>query len=323
MKAFFASLTLAAIVTTTVALPLAAQEWPDRPIRIMVGFGPGGGTDVATRVIADPLGEALGQRIIVENKAGAGGALAGEAVAKGPKDGYTALMISAGHTVSAVMVKSLGYDPIKDFAPVGLIANSALVLVAGKDFPANDVKGLVEIAKKEPGKLNFASVGVGSTQHLTAELFNQRTGINTQHVAFRNTGEVVTALIRKDVSYAVEVAHAVRGQVESGDLKILAVATPQRWPTLPNVPTMIESGVPDFQVVTWYGLVFPAGVPPVAIEKTQKALAQVLSRDAVKTQLSNVGALAALSTPQEFGKLIETEIVRWRDVATRANLEAK
>ena len=176
MKAFFASLTLAAIVTAIAPPPLAAQEWPDRPIKILVGFGPGGGTDVATRVIADPLGEVLGQRIIVENKAGAGGALAGEAVAKGPKDGYTALMISAGHTVSAVMVKSLGYDPIKDFAPVGLIANSALVLVAGKDFPANDVKGLVEIAKKEPGKLNFASVGVGSTQHLTAELFNQRTG---------------------------------------------------------------------------------------------------------------------------------------------------
>src|SRR5262245_24882914 len=177
MKAGFAALALAALAATLTTSPTTAQEWPDRPIKIMVGFGPGGGTDVATRVVADPLGEALGQRIIVENKAGAGGALAGEAVAKGAKDGYTALMISAGHTVSAVMVKSLGYDPIKDFSPVGLIANSALVLVAGKDFPASDVKGLVEIAKKEPGALNFASVGVGSTQHLTAELFNQRTGI--------------------------------------------------------------------------------------------------------------------------------------------------
>ena len=321
MKALLAAMTLAAIVTA--AAPLAAQEWPDRPIKIMVGFGPGGGTDVATRIVAEPLGEILGQRIAVENKPGAGGALAGDAVANGPKDGYTALMISAGHTVSAVMVKSLGYDPIKDFAPVGLIANSTLVLVAGKDLPASDIKGLIEIAKTEPGKLNFASVGVGSTQHLTAELFNQRAGINTQHVAFRNTGEVVTALMRKDVSYAVEVAHAVRGQVESGDLKILAVTTAQRWPSLPNVPTMIEQGMPGFEVLGWYGLVFPAGVPTAAIDKSQKAMAQVLARDIVKAQLANVGALAAWSTPQEFGRLIETEIVRWRDVATKANLAPK
>jgi tripartite-type tricarboxylate transporter receptor subunit TctC len=303
--------------------PLAAQEWPERPIRILVGFGPGGGTDVATRIVAEPLGDVLGQRVIVENKPGAGGVLAGDAVAKGPKDGYTALMISAGHTVSAVMVKSLGYDPIKDFTPVGIIANSALVLVVGKDFPANDLKGLVAIAKKDPGKLNFGSVGVGSTQHLTAELINQRAGIATQHVAYRNTGEVVTALIRNDVSYAVEIAHAIRGQVQSGDLKILAVTTAQRWPSLPDVPTLAESGVADFEVLGWYGLVYPAGVPPAVVEKTRKGLTEVLSSDTVKTQLANVGALAALSTPQEFGKLIGDEIVRWRDVATKAHLEAK
>ena len=141
-------------------------------------------------------------------------------------------------------------------------------------------------------------------------------------MAFRNTGEVVTALIRNDVSYAVEVAHAVRGQVESGDLKVLAVTTAQRWPSLPNVPTLAESGISDFEVLGWYGLVFPAGVPAIAVDKTQKALAQVLARDSVKTQLANVGALAALSTPQEFGQLIEKEIVRWRDVATNAHLEA-
>ncbi|HVG51406.1 MAG TPA: tripartite tricarboxylate transporter substrate-binding protein, partial [Xanthobacteraceae bacterium] len=314
---------LAAATYLTLPAPLAAQEWPDKPIKIMVGFGAGGGTDVATRVVADPLGEVLGQRVIVENRPGAGGALAGDAVAKGPKDGYTALMISAGHTVSAVMVKQLGYDPIKDFTPVGIIANSALVLVVGKDFPAKDLKGLVEIAKKDPGKYNYASVGVGSTQHLTAELITQRTGIQTQHVAFKNTGEVVTALIRNDVSYAVEVAHAVRGQVESGDLRVLAVTTAQRWPSLPNVPTLAEAGISGFEVLGWYGLVFPAGVPKAAVDKTQKALGQVLARENVKKQLENVGALAALSTPQEFGTLIEKEIVRWRDVATNAKLEAK
>ncbi len=289
----------------------------------MVGFGPGGGTDVVARIAGEPLGELLGQRIIVENKPGAGGTLAGDAVAKGPKDGYTALMISSGHTVSAVMVKSLGYDPIKDFTPVGVIANGSYVVVVQKDFPANDLKGLIAEAKKKPGALNYASVGIGSTQHLTAELFRQRAGIDVQHVAFRNTPEVVTALLRKDVSYAVELSHSVRGQVESGDLKVLAVTTAQRWPSLPNVPTMIEQGIAGFDVLGWYGLVFPAGVPTAAVDKTQKALAQALARDTVKTQLSNAGALAALSTPQEFGKLIETEIVRWRDVATNANLGAE
>ncbi|MGZ5854592.1 MAG: Bug family tripartite tricarboxylate transporter substrate binding protein [Xanthobacteraceae bacterium] len=321
--------TLKSLVAITVmagavwCAPVAAQEWPNRPIRMLVGFGPGGGTDVAARIVADPLGAALGQRVIVENKPGAGGVFAGSEVANAPKDGYTSLMISPGHTVSAVMVKSVGYDPVKDFTPVGIVANSALVVIVGKSFPANDIKGLIEIAKKDPGKLHFGSVGVGSTQHLTAELINQRAGIVSQHVAYRNTGEVVTALIRGDVNYAVELAHAVRGQVQSGDLKILAITTPQRWPSLPDVPTLAESGVSGIEVTGWYGMVFPAGVPPLVVEKTRSALTEVLSRDTVKSQLANVGALPALSTPQEFGNLIEQEIVRWRDVATKAHLEAK
>jgi tripartite-type tricarboxylate transporter receptor subunit TctC len=309
------------VAVSLIAAPAMAQEWPTRPIRIMVGFGAGGGTDVVTRVIAEPLAELLGQRVIVENKPGAGGTLAGDIIAKGSKDGYDALMISAGHTVSSVMIKAQNYDAVKDFTPVGIVANSVFTVVAGKGFPANDLKGLIEIAKKEPGKLNYGTVGIGSTQHLTAELLRQRAGIQAQQVGFRTTGEVVTALIRGDIAYAVELAHAVRGQVQSGDLKILAVATGKRWPTLPNVPTVIESGIPDFDVLGWYGLVFPAGVPPIAIEKTRRALEQVLSRESVRTQLINVGALPNLSTPQEFGTLIAQEVVRWRAVATAAGLQ--
>ena len=228
---------------------------------MMVGFGAGGGTDVATRIVAEPLGEVLGQRIVVENKPGAGGTIAGDLVAKGTKDGYNALMISTGHTVSAAMIKSQAYDAVKDFAPVGIIANSAIAIVVQKDFPANDLKGLIEIIKKDPGKYNYATVGVGSTQHLTAELFRQRAGLQAQAVSFRTTGEVVTALLRKDVAYAVDLAHAVRGQVASGELKLIAVATGKRFPSLPNVPTMIESGMPGFEVNGWYGMVYPAGVP--------------------------------------------------------------
>jgi len=310
-----------AMAAATYAAPAAAEDWPSKPIRIMVGFGAGGGTDVATRIVAEPLGEVLGQRIVVENKPGAGGTIAGDLVAKGTKDGYNALMISTGHTVSAAMIKSQNYDAVKDFAPVGIFANSAVAVVVPKDFPANDLKGLIEVIKKEPGKYNYATVGVGSTQHLIAELFRQRAGLQAQAVSFRTTGEVVTALLRKDVAFAVDLAHAVRGQVASGELKLIAVTTGKRFPSLPNVPTMIESGMPGFEVNGWYGMVYPAGVPKEVIDKTHKALTQVLSRDNVKKQLENIGAEAALSSPEAFGKLIAEEVVRWREVAKQAGLE--
>jgi len=301
----------------------AAEDWPSRPIRLMVGFGAGGGTDVATRIVAEPLGEVLGQRFVVENKPGAGGTIAGDLVAKGTKDGYNALMISTGHTVSAAMIKSQAYDAVKDFAPVGVFANSAIAIVVPKDFPANDLKGLIEIVKKDPGKYNYATVGVGSTQHLIAELFRQRAGLQAQSVSFRTTGEVVTALLRKDVAYAVDLAHAVRGQVASGELKLIAVTTGKRFPSLPNVPTMIESGMPGFEINGWYGMVYPAGVSKEVIAKTHKALADVVSRDAVKKQLENIGAEASLSSPEAFGRLIAEEVTRWREVAKAAGLEAQ
>jgi tripartite-type tricarboxylate transporter receptor subunit TctC len=300
---------------------MAQQNWPSKPIHLMVGFGAGGGTDVATRIVAEPLGNALGQRIVVENKPGAGGTIAGDIVAKGAKDGYNALMISTGHTVAAVMIKSQAYDAVKDFAPVGIIANSAIAIVVPKDFPANDLKGLIDLIKANPGKYNYGTVGIGSTQHLTAELFRQRAGLQVQAVSFRTTGEVVTALLRKDVAYAFDIAHAVRGQVASGQLKLIAVSTGKRFPSIPDVPTMIESGMPGFEVNGWYGLVYPAGVPAAVIVKTHDALSEVLSRDTVKKQLGNIGAEAALSTPEQFRKLIVDEITRWRDVAKIAGLQ--
>ncbi len=315
---------VAAVMLASAASPallFAGEDWPTRPIRILVGFGAGGGTDVATRIIADPLGEVLGQRIVVENKPGAGGTIAADVVAKSPKDGYNAVMASLAHTVATATIKAQPYDAVNDFAPVGVVANSAFVVVAKSDFPANDLRGLIALAKKEPGKLNYGSVTIGSTQHITAELLRQRAGIDAQHITFRTTPEVVTALMRKDVSYAIELAHAVRGQVQAGELKIFAVMTAQRWPSLPNVPTMTESGIPDFEVLGWYGLLLPAGTPPAIVEKTHSGLAQVLGRESVRNQLENVGASANLSTPEQFKKLLESEVVRWREVTKAAGLE--
>ena len=323
MRSNSMALALAALAISVLpGMPAAAQDaWPSRPIRMMVGFGAGGGTDVATRIVADGLGDVLGQRIVVENKPGAGGTIAGDIVAKGTKDGYNALMISTGHTVSAATIKAQPYDAVKDFAPVGIIAKSAICLVVPKDSPATDVKSLLELIRKDPGKHNYATLSVGSTQHLAAELFRQRAGLQVQSVSFRTTGEVVTALLRKDVAYAFDLAHAVRGQVASGELRMLAVVTDARFPSLPDVPTIIESGVPGVEANGWYGMVYPAGVPQAVIDKTHQALTKVLSRDDVKKKLENIGALAALSSPAEFGKLIADEVVRWREVAKTAGIE--
>ncbi len=303
------------------ATPLSAQEWPAQPVKIMVGFGAGGGTDLVSRIIADGLGKTLNQSFVVENKPGAGGSIASDMVAHGPKDGYTAVMLSPGHTVSAAVMKSIPYDPVKDFAAVGLVANSAIVIVARKDSPAKGLQDLIAMAKKDPGKLNYATVNTGSTQNLVAEWFKQLGGFQAQGLTFRTTPEVVTSVLRGDVAYAVELAHAVRGQVESGELKILAVTTPTRWPSLPEVPTAVEQGLPTFAATGWYGLVYPAGVPQPIIDKTQKALAQVLAQDTIKKQLSNAGAIPNLSTPAEFTKLISEEVVRWKKVATEAHIQ--
>jgi tripartite-type tricarboxylate transporter receptor subunit TctC len=306
------------------AMPAAlAEDWPSRPVHILIGFGAGGGTDVATRILADGLSESLGQQFVVENRPGAGGTIAGGMAAKAPKDGYTLLAISMGHSVSAVMVKQVPYDPVEDFAPVGIFTNSAFVVVVPKDSPATDIKSLIEYVNKQPGKLNYSTVGLGSTQHLIAEHLRQRASINAQAVSYRTTGEVVSALLRGDAAFAVELYHPIRGQIDSGDVRVIAVATPTRWPAIPNVPTLAESGVTGIGYLGWYGLVFPAGTPQPIVDKLHRAMQEVLSKDAVKNRLEGIGALANLSSPAEFRKVIQSDIKGFQDVARLAGLEPK
>jgi tripartite-type tricarboxylate transporter receptor subunit TctC len=229
-------------------------------------------------------------------------------------------MISAGHTVSAVMVKAVRYDAVKDFAAVALVADSAFVVVARKGFPANDIKGLVALAKAQPGKLNFASVGLGSTQHFAGELLGQMTGIDVKHIPYRGTPAVVAALLAQDVDYAVELLHAVRGQVQAGQLKLLAVGAPTRWPSIPNVPTVAESGVPGYSVLGWYGFVYPAGTPQAIVDKTNAALVQILARPEIREQMDKAGATVHVSTAAEFGKHIADEVDKWKSVRDKAGL---
>jgi tripartite-type tricarboxylate transporter receptor subunit TctC len=319
-RAMFAAAMAAGMIFTSTA----HAEWPnDRPIRVLVGFGAGGGTDIVSRILAQSLSEVLKQSVVVENKTGAGGTIAAETVARADKDGYTALMTSPAHTVAAAMLKSIRYDTIKDFAPVSWVGDSCFVFVARKDFPADDIQGLVKLAKASPGKLNFGDVGVGSTQNFAGELLRQMAGIDVKHIPYGNTPGVVTALLSGDIGYGVELAHAVKGQVQAGQLKLLAVGAPKRWPTLPNVPTVAESGVPGYAVIGWYGWLYPAGTPKEIVDKTNAAIKEVLLRPSVSEQLEKVGVVVHVSTPAEFGKHIEDEVAKWKSVREKAGIEQK
>jgi tripartite-type tricarboxylate transporter receptor subunit TctC len=307
------------ILQSTAAI---AQDWPTKPVKILIGFGAGGGTDVATRIVAEGLSEILGQQFTVENRPGAGGTIAGGMVARAPKDGYTAVALSMGHTVSAVMVKNVPYDPVNDFAPIGIFTNSAIVVAVGKNSPVTDLKSLVAMVHKEPGKYNYSTVGLGSTQHLIVEDLIQRTGMKAQAVPYKTTGEVMTALIRGDSAFAMDLYHAMRGQIDAGELRVIATATPNRWAPIPNVPAIAET-IPGFGVLGWYGLAFPAGTPQPVIDKLRGALKEVLSRETVRKKLEGVGAVANLSTPEEFKKTIESDISGFRAVASKAGLQAQ
>jgi tripartite-type tricarboxylate transporter receptor subunit TctC len=314
---------LAALVISFVAQRslLFAQDWPKQPIRIVVGFGAGGGTDIAARIVAQPLSELLGQPVVVENRVGGGGTTAAEAVARGPKDGYTALMMSNAHAVSAAVYKNLRYDPIADFQMVSMVGTAGLVLVTTPNFPAKDLKEVIAQAKANPGKLNFGSPGVGTTQHFAAEYMKQLAGLDIQHVPYRSTPAALTGLIAGEVQLVVELVQTVQAQIQAGTLRAIAVTSPQRFPAVPDIPTFAESGLPGYDVTSWYGLSFPAGTPSGIVERTNTALRSLLATEAVRTQILKVGALVRSSTPDELKAHIAEEITKWKAVREKANIE--
>ncbi len=316
---------LALLVTGLVAtamLPAAAvaQDWPTRPIRLLIGFGPGGGTDIAARIIAQPLSEILGQPVVVENRPGAGGVTAADAVAKSEKDGYTALMMSNAHAVQAVVNKALPYDPVKDFQMLSLVGTAGLMMVTVPDFPADDVKGAISALKANAARFNFGTPGVGTTQHFSAELFGQLAGFKVTHVPYRSTPQVVTALLGKEINYTFELIQTVAGQVKAGKLKAIAVTSPKRYPSVPDVPTFAESGLPGYDVTSWYGISLPAGTPKPIVDKFHKAMIEALGREAIRSAIVKAGAQPASSTPEELSRHIAGEISKWSAVREKAGI---
>jgi tripartite-type tricarboxylate transporter receptor subunit TctC len=301
-----------------------ALEWPERPIRFIVAFGAGGGADIITRILAQSLQDKLGQPVVVENRPGAGGTIGNEAVARADKDGYTLGMMTAGQIIAATTRKSMRYDTLADFEPVSLVATASLLIVARPDFPASTVKDLVASAKADPGKIVFASSGFGATQHFSAELFMQTAGIKMAHVPFRNSPEAISAVLGKQVDVLFDTVSALIGQVQSGELKALAVTGKDRFPAVPNVPTAIESGLlPGYDVTTWYGVFAPRGTPPQVIAKLNKTLNGILAERAVRQRLDAAGVVVQGSTPAAFGTFMAAEFARWNAVREAAGIEQR
>jgi len=301
-----------------------AQDWPQRPIRIIVAFGAGGGADIISRILGPSLQQRLAQPVVIENRPGAGGTLGNEAVARADKDGYTLGMMTAGQIIAATLKKELRYDTLADFEPVSLVATASLLIAARSDFPANSVAELVSAAKADPGKLVFASSGFGATQHLAAELFMQAAGVKMVHVPFRNSPEAITAVLGKQVDVLFDTVSALIGHVQSGELKALAVTGKDRFPVVPNVPTVIESGIlPDYDVTTWYGVFAPRGTPPTVIAKLNRSLGEILADAATRERLNSAGVLVQGSTPEAFGAFMATEFARWNAVREKAGIEPR
>ena len=301
----------------------AAQTYPDKPIKVVNGFAPGGGTDLLLRTLLPKLGEMLGQQLIIDYRPGAGANLAMDLVAKAAPDGYTLLMGSPGLAINPSLYKDLPFDPLKDFAPISLIGTVPNVLVVNPALPVHSVAELVALARKEPGKLNFASPGAGSSLHLSAELFKALEKIDIVHVPYKGGAQAMTDVLAGKPEMMFQVLGVALPYIESGKLRALAVTSAERAAVLPNVPTMMEAGVKNYMAVTWNGLLAPAGTPQPIIDKLHAAIVKALSDPAVQEGYRKIGQVPAFDTPAEFQALIRDEASKWSRVIKDANIQAQ
>ncbi|AOY96820.1 MFS transporter [Cupriavidus sp. USMAA2-4] len=303
--------------------PAAASDYPNKPIRLVVPYPPGGATDVIGRTLAQQLTTALGQQVVVDNRAGAAGNIGAELVAKSPADGYTLLMGAlTSHAINAALYKSrVPYDLEKSFAPVAIVGTVPLVFVVNPSVKANTLAQLVELAKAKPGSLTFGSAGNGSPQHLAGELFKRMTGADMLHVPYKGSGPAMTDLMGGQVLSMVETVPAAQSFIKSGKIRALAVTSGERVSTLPDVPTAAEAGLKDFEVSSMFGIVAPAGTPAPVINRLSADLKKILAEPEVKAALLKQGAIAAWTTPAQAGSRIKAEMTRWSAVIRDAGVK--
>jgi tripartite-type tricarboxylate transporter receptor subunit TctC len=325
MKLLMPWLHLGLLATAVLAMPFATQaqtaDYPDKPIRLVVPYPPGGGTDVIARIVQERFQALLGQPLIIENRGGAAGAIGTDIAAKSPPNGYTVLFTLSSHTINPAIYPKLPFNTAKDFEPVGMVASLPQILVASPDFPAKTVTELVALAKARPGTLSFASVGNGSPGHLAGELMKLRTGIEMTHIPYRGGGPALTDLIGGQVSLLWVSIPAAAQFIRSGKLKALAVSTQKRGAEFPDIPTMQETGVPDFEVDSWYAMFVPAKTPPAIIKKLNSAINTVVHEPGIQAKLLAQGSEGVGGTPEELGKVVSTELVRWKKLAKDASIK--
>jgi len=308
------ALVFSGLMAVTAASAQAQGNYPDKTVRIVVGFSAGGTTDVVARILAKELTEELGQSFVVENKPGAGSNIGVESVVRAPADGYTLLMMAVTSAINQTLYPKLRFDITKDLAPIALAAKVPNVLVVNPGVPVNTVQELIEYGKKNPGKLNFASSGSGTSIHMAGELFKLQTKLDVAHIPYKGSSPAVTDLIGGQVQYMFDNMPSAWPQVQAGKLRALAVTTPTRSPAAPNLPTMQEAGFKGFDVSSWFGLMAPAGTPAPIVDKLNAAVLKALAKPDVQKKLQDLGAEPQKTTPAEFGAFIKKEVDTWGPV---------
>jgi tripartite-type tricarboxylate transporter receptor subunit TctC len=300
----------------------SAQGFPSRPIRLVVPYAPGGNVDISARIIGPGMGELLGQTIIIDNRPGGGGNVGAGLVAKATPDGYTLLVGSSGPlSVNPIVFKDIPYDSIKDFAPVSLVQIVPLVVLVSPKFAVGSVKELIDRAKAQPGKITMASAGTGTTNHFAIELFSSMTGAKFLHVPYKGSGPALGELLGGQVNTMIDQLTSSMGFIKDGKLRVIAVTAAKRVSALPNVPTLAESGVPNYEASTFLGILAPAATPRGVVAKLNAALRKVVETPSVQERFRGLGADPGASTPEQFGKMIRDELNKWRGLAKSARLQ--
>lgn len=323
MKKPYALLTAALVLVPALHAPLVqAQQYPAKPIRVIVPFAPGGGSDFIGRFIAQRMSATIGQQVLVENKPGAGGVLGIEQGVKAPADGYTLTLIASSYTVNPSLYK-LSFDPVTDITPIIQLSQGPLLVVVGAGTPYKSLKDLIAAAKAKPGSINYASSGQGSVIHLATEMFNSMAGIKMNHVPYKGTGPALTDTLSGQTQVFFSSTANAMGHVKGGKLRPLAVTTAQRIPALPDVPTVAEAGVPGYETILWHGLIGPKGLPAAIVDRLNKEATAALNLKESAEQLQNDGVVPAGGPSAQFGATIRKEIGVWRKVATDANVKVE
>ena len=316
-----ATLALAAAATGIGGAPVRAQvKYPTRPVRVILPFGAGGVADVTARLVADALGNKLGQRFVIENNPGAGGITAARAALEGGKDGYTLILLTNGTAISVPLFNHLPFDPLKDFVPISIIGYFSCVFMVNASSPFQTLTDFLKADREKPGAVNVGTINVGGTQNLTAELFKSMAGAHFVIVPFRTSPDVVVGLLRNDVQLAMDFYAALKPTLEGGKGRAIATSAPQRSPELPNVPTVQEAGVAGFDVVAWNGLYAPAGTPQDVIDTLKQALHEVLADPALKKRALDLGIDARASSPGELDQRMRSDIAKWGAVIANAHI---